>query len=128
MTSFDLNIDVTEAAGLGERAGVALTVHLPEPGTVDERPVVCFAKPGGGYSRGYFTVDLPGPAHGAQAAWHAQRGWIFVSIDHLGVGDSTVPSDPERLDYTVVAAGNHAAEREVMGLPLRRCRSRDRPG
>jgi hypothetical protein len=112
--SHELRVDVTDAAGLGEPVEVALTVHVPDAGALPERPVVCFAKPGGGYSRGYFTVDLPGPAKRAQADWHADRGWIFVSVDHLGVGDSTVIDDAERLDYTTVAAGSQAAETDVL--------------
>jgi alpha-beta hydrolase superfamily lysophospholipase len=114
MQSIDVMIDVTEAARIGEPVEVAVTVHLPDPGALGDRPVVCIGKPGGGYSRGYYTADLPGPASGSQAAWHAERGWIFVSVDHLGVGDSTIPSDTERLGYTVVAAGNQAAEQEVL--------------
>jgi alpha-beta hydrolase superfamily lysophospholipase len=109
----DLKLDVTEAAGLGEPAHIAVSVHLPDPDRMGPDPVVCFAKPGGGYSRGYYTVDLPGPATGAQADWHAERGWIFVSVDHLGVGDSSLHDAP-KLDYTHVAAGNQAAEQEVL--------------
>jgi len=109
----DLTIDVTEAARLGEAAHVALTVHLPDPAKLPGRPMICFAKPGGGYSRGYFTADLPGPVKGAQADWHAERGWIFVSVDHLGVGGSSLHEGP-KLDYTTVAAGNQAAEAEVL--------------
>jgi alpha-beta hydrolase superfamily lysophospholipase len=111
--TLDLNIDVTKSAGLGERAHVALTVHLPDPATMPADPVVCFAKPGGGYSRGYYTVDLPGPAKGAQADWHAARGWIFVSVDHLGVGGSSL-HDAEKLGYTAVAAASQGAEQEVL--------------
>jgi hypothetical protein len=111
--AIELTIDVTDAAGLEEPAHVALTVHLPDAAQLAAEPVVCFAKPGGGYSRGYYTVDLPGPARGAQAAWHAERGWIFVSIDHLGVGESSQHA-ADRLDYTTVGAGNHAAEAEVL--------------
>jgi alpha-beta hydrolase superfamily lysophospholipase len=114
MQPLDLKIDVTEAAALDEPVEVALTAHLPDPELLGDQPVVCFGKPGGGYSKGYFTVDLPGPGHGAQADWHAERGWIFVSVDHLGVGESTVPSDPANLDYTVVAAGSQAAEQELL--------------
>jgi hypothetical protein len=110
--TIDLRIDVTAAAALDEPATVALTIHLPK--TVAARPVVCFAKPGGGYSRGYFTHPLPGPGTGAQADWHAERGWIFVSVDHLGVGESSSHHDPGRLDYTTVAAASHAAEQEVL--------------
>ncbi len=105
-----LQVDVTEAAGLGEPAHVALTVTVPDELKV--HPVVCFAKPGGGYARGYYTEDLPGPGTGAQAAWHAERGWIFVSLDHLGVGDSS-QHDSERLTYTPVVAASQAAESEV---------------
>jgi hypothetical protein len=113
-TVLDLHIDVTEGAGLGEEATVAVTVHLPEPSTLPVRPLVCFAKPGGGYSKGYYTIDLPGPAMGSQAAWHAERGWVFVSVDHLGVGDSSTAHDPARLDYTTLAASSWTAEQEVL--------------
>ena len=82
------------------------------PDQVPTEPVVCFGKPGGGYALGYYTVDLPGPAQGAEATWHAERGWIFVALDHLGVGDSS-QHDPERLSYTPVVAANQAAEAEV---------------
>jgi len=109
----DLTVDVTAAAGLGEPAHVALTVHLPDPKALPERPVICFAKPGGGYSRRYYTVDLPGPGRGAQADWHTARGWVFVSVDHLGVGQSSLHA-PETLDYTTLAAAAQAAEQEVL--------------
>ena len=113
MRSIDLQVDVTEAAALGEPAHVALTVTVPEE--LGPEPVVCFAKPGGGYARGYYTVDLPGPGpgHGAQADWHAARGWVFVSVDHLGVGDSSL-HDPESLSYTPVVAASQAAEADVL--------------
>lgn len=113
MEFVDLRIDVTAAAGLGEPAWIAATVHLPDPARLPASPVICFAKPGGGYSRGYYTIDLPGPAKGAQADWHAARGWIFVSVDHLGVGDSSL-HDGARLTYVTLAAAAHAAEAEII--------------
>lgn len=89
MEQLELTVDVTDAAGLGDPATVAATVHLPSPDALGDTPLVCFAKPGGGFSHGYFTNGLPGPAAGSQAAWHAARGWVFVSVDHLGVGASS---------------------------------------
>jgi pimeloyl-ACP methyl ester carboxylesterase len=109
--SIDLRVDVTEAAGLGEPARVALTVTVPD--ALGPEPIVCFAKPGGGYGRGYYTVDLPGPAHGAQAEWHAARGWVFVALDPLGVGDSS-QHDAERLSFTPVVAASRTAEVVVL--------------
>ncbi len=70
MQIVDLRIDVTEAAGLGEpaldRRNAIHHAQVPAPAS-GEPPLICFAKPGGGYSRGYFTIDLPGPTKGAQA-------------------------------------------------------------
>jgi pimeloyl-ACP methyl ester carboxylesterase len=87
MQSLELNIDVSDRVGL-ERATVAVAVTLPDPGRLPPRPVVCFAKPGAGYAKAYFTHSLPGPGKGAQASWHAANGWIFVASDCLGSGDS----------------------------------------
>ena len=50
MRTTELKVDVTEAAGLGEPAHIALTVTAPDEVPTD--PVVCFAKPGAGYSPG----------------------------------------------------------------------------
>ena len=81
---------------------------------------MCFAFPGGGYSRQYFTFDMPDGfgditdrASGGEAGWHARRGWIFVSCDHLLVGESSAPSDPEQLTFGVVAAANVATVEHV---------------
>ena len=109
----ELRIDVTNALGLGEPAHVAATVVLPDPALLPERPVVCFAKPGGGYSRGYFTCELPGPGKGAQADFHAARGWIFVAMDNLGSGDSSVHAG-DLLNYTNATLAALAAEQEVL--------------
>jgi hypothetical protein len=110
--SIDLQVDVTDAVGLGEPAHLALTGTAPD--ALDTEPVVCFAKPGAGYSRGYYTTDLPGPGHGrgSQANWHAARGWIVVAVDHLGVGDSS-QHDPEALTFSRVVAASQAAETDV---------------
>lgn len=110
MKHIDLTIDVTDAAGLGEPAHVAATVHLPPADRLRTPAIVCFAKPGAGFSRHYFTADLPGPASGSQAEWHVNNGCIFVSVDHLGVGDSSTHSPVSRLDFTTVVAAANAAE------------------
>jgi pimeloyl-ACP methyl ester carboxylesterase len=109
----ELKIDVTNALALSEPAHVTATVVLPDPALLPERPVVCFAKPGGGYSRGYFTCELPGPAKGAQADFHAARGWIFVAMDNLGSGDSSMHAG-EQLNYTNATLAALAAEQEIL--------------
>ena len=116
MERVELSIDVTDAASLGETLHTRATVVLPEPKTMGAPAVVCFGFPGGGYSRRYFTFAIPGgPASAGegQAAWHAQRGWVFVACDHLFVGDSDAPADPTRLSFEVLAAANHATVTDV---------------
>ncbi|MFA7601971.1 MAG: hypothetical protein WCY29_03090 [Novosphingobium sp.] len=115
--TIDLRIDVTNAVDLGEPAQIALTVALPDPADLPARPVVCFAKPGGGYTRHYFTHALPGPGPAAgwraQADFHVARGWIFVALDHLGSGDGS-RHRPEALDFGNVTRAALAAEQEVL--------------
>ena len=112
MRSIDLRVDVTEAAGLGEPAHVALTVTAPDE--LPTRPHRLLRQAGSRLLPGLLHRGLPGPGSGAgaQAAWHAERGWILVAVDHLGVGDSS-QHDAERLAYTPVAAASQAAETEV---------------
>jgi pimeloyl-ACP methyl ester carboxylesterase len=115
-TSIDLTVDVTEAAGLGEDLRTRVTVTLPEERALGEHPIVCFGFPGGGYSRRYFTFDMPGSSGGGQAGWHAERGWVFVSCDHLYVGDSDAPTQPGLLTFENVAAANAATVEHVWRL------------
>ena len=125
MREINVRVDVTEAAGLGEPLETAATVVLPDE--IPDSPVVCFAWPGGGYSRQYFTFDMPGSGFGGQAGWHSARGWIFVACDHLFVGESSAPADPTRLTYENVAAANRATVDHVMDLLARGTLAEDVP-
>lgn len=113
----ELRIDVSDALGLRQPARIAATVVLPETEDLPERPIVCFAKPGGGYTGGYYTCELPGPpaepAYGSQAEFHAARGWIFVAMDNLGSGASSVLA-PELLTFTNATRAALAAEEEIL--------------
>ena len=111
----ELEIDVTSAVSLGITAHTAATVFLPAVEDLADPPVVCFAFPGGGYCRRYFSFDMPDSSGGGQAGWHVRRGWIFVACDHLGFGDATVP-EGNVLDYDNVALGNRATVDAVMDL------------
>jgi alpha-beta hydrolase superfamily lysophospholipase len=112
-TPIELRIEVTEAVGLGMPAETAATVFLPECEQLAQPPVVCFAFPGGGYSRRYYSFDMPDSSGGGEAGWHVERGWIFVACDHLGFGDSTCP-EGSVLNFDNVARGNKATVDAVM--------------
>jgi pimeloyl-ACP methyl ester carboxylesterase len=113
ITKIELRIDVSAAMGLPGRHEIAMTAYLPEASAIGARPVAIFASPGGGYTRHYYDMRPAGHAGYSEAEAHVRSGFIFVSYDHLGVGDSSV----EHLgDYTLprLAAANDAAVREVV--------------
>jgi len=66
MRSIELDVDVTTAAGVGEPASVALTVHLPD--RLDGPAPVLFCFPGGGFGREYY--DIQTQHEYSQAAFH----------------------------------------------------------
>jgi fermentation-respiration switch protein FrsA (DUF1100 family) len=108
----DMEIDVTGPAGFGEDTRVFARVRCADPSSLRDRPVVAFLRPGAGFSHGYFTEALPGRAE-SQAEWHASRGWIVVSIDHLGLGAST-RHDVGALTFARVARAGDAADRTIL--------------
>jgi pimeloyl-ACP methyl ester carboxylesterase len=111
----ELRIDVSHAVGSLERLEVAATVVTPtEP--LEFNGIVMFGYPGGGYSRRYYDVDSTTGADQlsgySQALFHASQGAVFVACDHLGVGDSDIPSQP--IDFTSVAKANAAASAAIL--------------
>lgn len=111
--TIDLRLDVTTEAAVGGPAELAITVHLPEAEAIATRPVVAFGFPGGGYNRHYYAMDLPDWPAGGQARWHTDRGWVFVAIDHLHVGDSTL-FEPDLLTMEQITRANQAAVAHVL--------------
>lgn len=111
MQKVEVNLDVTDAVGTGEHLQVAATVVMPEA-AARRQPVVLFAFPGGGYNRRYYDLQLQEGPDYSQAEYHAREGFVFVAIDHLGVGDSSIPQQP--LDYEAVARANNSAARQIL--------------
>ena len=113
MREIVIRTDVTDVTCISEPVETVATVCLPDEMATPPR-IVCFAWPGGGYSRQYFTFDMPGGEGGGEAGWHTSRGWIFVAIDHLNTGESTKPREPSRLTYENLAASNQATVNAVL--------------
>jgi len=111
----DLAIDVGAAADLDMPIALAVTVYLPAPDILPTRPVAIFAAPGGGYSRHYFDLRIDGHPDYSEADYHVARGTIYVTIDHIGVGDSTIP-ELSRIDFQTLAATHDAAVRALADM------------
>lgn len=109
----DLRIDVTGSVSLPGKVEIAATAFLPDSALLGERPIVMAAFPGGGYSRGYYDMHFPGHEGYSEAEYHASRGIVFVALDHLGVGESTL-TGLETVHVEDIAKANDAAVREIM--------------
>ena len=96
-----LALDVFDVGLAGVRR-LASDVFVPEQVADPATILVCI--PGGGMSRGYFDVDAPGEHGNYSMARHlAAQGFVVVTIDPPGVGDSDVPDDGYELTVQRVA-------------------------
>ena len=111
--AIDLRIDVSSAVPLAGPSMMAASVYLPNPDKLASPPVIMFASPGGGYSRGYFDLHFDGRSGYSQAQYHVAQGLIFVAYDHLGVGDSTTEHN-QFLTVEMIAAADHAMVTEIL--------------
>jgi pimeloyl-ACP methyl ester carboxylesterase len=97
----------------GGVATVAVDIHLPE--RIGPRPVVCCCVPGGGMSRGYFDLQAPDAVGNYSMARHlVGHGFVVVTLDSPGVGESDLPDDGYTLTPDVVADVNAHAFDQVL--------------
>jgi pimeloyl-ACP methyl ester carboxylesterase len=92
-----------------ESGEIAARIVMPPPEIRPANPAVLFCMPGGAFSKNYFDLDPNGSEGYSFAADMAERGHVVVAIDHLGVGESTLPKDGYVLHPDVVSATNNAA-------------------
>jgi pimeloyl-ACP methyl ester carboxylesterase len=98
---------------IGDGQHLAATVFFPAAIDDGTPRTVAFGFPGGGLSRGYWDVHHDSANSYSQAAFHVERGWVFVACDHLGVGESSQP-EPETLTYARLAQANSVATRRIV--------------
>ncbi len=88
-------------------ARVAASLFLPPREDVGRSVVVAFH--GGGYTRSYFHLEVAGRDGYSMAEHLARRGHVVVTVDQLGVGDSTRPADGASVTVDAVGDVHHAA-------------------
>ena len=113
MRKVELQVDVSESAGFDGKQHLACSVYLPDVESLPASPIVIFAVPGGGYSRGYYDMHFKGHEGYSEAEYHTRRGIIFISCDHLGVGASSLP-DPDRITLNLLAKCYAACVRRIL--------------
>lgn len=92
---------------------LALEVIAPAKAgrAVPRAALFCF--PGGGMSRGYFDLAVPGYSFAEHAS---QRGFLVVLADHPGAGDSDAPDDGWTLTPRMVASIEATAVGRALAL------------
>lgn len=101
LESYQVRVPAPGAAG--QEWEVAATLYFPRALSLASGPDLLFLLPGAGYSRGYFDLPVEGFS---QAAYHAGRGNIVVTLDYIGTGESSLPEDATWAD---AAASTHNA-------------------
>jgi len=71
---------------------LAVTVTAPEAARIADPPLVFFCIPGGGLDRGYYDLRACVGTRFSFAVQMAERGYITIAIDPLGIGGSTRPA------------------------------------
>ncbi|MGK2317974.1 alpha/beta hydrolase [Gordonia rhizosphera] len=113
MKSVSLRIEVGATISAAVPQQIAGTVYYPEEFEPGEHPLVIFAAPGGGYSQHYYNMHFDGHEGYSEAEYHTARDIVFITMDHLGVGESSLELT-EQLSIEQAADTNDAFVREVV--------------
>jgi pimeloyl-ACP methyl ester carboxylesterase len=107
-----VTVDIDDRALAGCRR-MAADLFVPDQGTASAFLWCCV--PGGGMSRAYFDLVVPGAADTySMARFAAQRGHFVLTIDPPGVGESDSPIDGYDLTPQRVAAALDVVVSEVL--------------
>ena len=111
-------IDVTdglprEISG-GERLLISAWVFIPaHVKRVDGKCVAIVLLNGGTYDKRYWHVSVPGQSGYSMAEYLQKRGNVVVLLDHLGVGESSRPSNGYLIDRHIAASASQIAVTEI---------------
>jgi len=106
-----ITFDVTNAVGSPESLSQTARLFLPEhPGST---PAVLVCLAGGTYDWHYWHLEVPGRRGYSFAEHLAHRGFAVVALDHLGVGESSDPTEFGPVGLDVLAHGDAAVAHQV---------------
>jgi pimeloyl-ACP methyl ester carboxylesterase len=101
----NVEIDITGMISASVTNIISASIFVPsDTATRLRSPVVLVCAPGGGYGRSYFDIHVPGSHDYSFASYMSARGFIVVSSDHFGTGESTKPSDGDVVRTKLMAA------------------------
>jgi alpha-beta hydrolase superfamily lysophospholipase len=107
----------TDVSGVAPSGATTVVAELfpPRPDLLGERPILLCCLPGGGMSRRYFDLEVtPEEGNYSMARHLADRGFVVVTLDHLGVGESSRPDDGYDLTPHVLADVNGYVTEQIL--------------
>ena len=105
-----LSFDVTAAWDTGEAVRQSAWMFLPD--NVSPVGILC-CLPGGTYDKHYWHLDVAGHPGYSFAEHLVAQGFVVIAIDHLGVGESSRPADPEDVRLARVARADAAVIEQI---------------
>lgn len=110
-------LDVSEQVPQAGVHKIAAEIFWPAQRNEKQLPnQVLFCKPGGAMNRHYFSLVADRDSTHSFAHYMAEKNRIVVTLDHLGVGESSIPEDGYELTLEVLAAANHTAVQQVLKI------------
>lgn len=110
----DTTFDVSDINPFDGSLSQAAWIFAPEDPATAHAVLVCLA--GGTYDKHYWHLEVPDHPGYSFAEHLAERGYVVVAVDHLGVGDSSDVDGPAGLE--VLALGDAEVVRQIRARVL----------
>lgn len=112
MEPVELSLPLPGVSGLSADAPVSLYGKLYLPTSIDRRHArVVILGAGGSYDTHYWDLEVPkrGRWEYSAANYLREQGFLVLSLDHLGTGNSTLPPDGSQVSLDLMAQADHLA-------------------
>ncbi|OHV31801.1 MULTISPECIES: alpha/beta hydrolase [Pseudofrankia] len=106
-------VDVTGRVSIDGDHHIATWI-FPPPAPTDGPVPLLFCLPGGGYTKAYWHLDVPGRVGYSFGEHLAAQGMLVIAVDHLATGESSRHPRAVELTPDVVAAANNAALTDLL--------------
>lgn len=107
LPAIDLAVEI-ELDNADEASTISASIRLPAGLLDGDRVSVLVCWPGGSYGKTYWDMRIPGHADYSFAEHLASRGFVVVSADFLGVGESSRPARGHDASFATMTRASSA--------------------
>jgi pimeloyl-ACP methyl ester carboxylesterase len=109
----ELGFDVSAVVPEEGHYETAAWLFAPPAEAIARPLTLIVAVPGGGYSKAYYHMRIPGNPGYSFGEYMAEKGFPVLALDHIGVGESTRLRDGDLIDLELMAACIDEAVRQI---------------